>query len=79
MYDGMDIRTESDCVLAREFTNPCELIGKLFNQVISGFDGLGCCVGCSRLDCCCCGSRYRAWRFGVRLDNCDGTAHLYNC
>ena len=44
--------------LIRESANPCESIWKLLNQVISGLDGLGC---------CCCGSRCRAWRFGVRL------------
>ena len=79
MYDGMAIRMESDCVLAGESTNPCKPIRKCFNQVISGFAGLDCCVGCNRLDHCCCGSGGRAWRFAVRLDNCDCTVHLYNC
>ena len=32
-------------------------------QVISGSDGLGCWVDCSRLICCCCGSRSRMWGF----------------
>ena len=49
MYDGMNIMMESDCVLTRESTNLCKLIEKLFNQVISGFDGLGCCVGLAGL------------------------------
>ena len=40
MYDGMDIVAKLDCKLTRESTNPCEPIRKLFNQVISGFDGL---------------------------------------
>ena len=42
---------QSDCVFARESTNSCEPIWKL-HQVISGSDGLGCCMGCSRLDHC---------------------------
>ena len=79
MYDGMDIRMESDCVPTRESANPCEMIWVLLNQVISGFDGLGCGRGCSRLDCCCYGNRCRAWRFCVGLHNCDGTIHLDNC
>ena len=48
MYHQMNIMTESDCVLTRKSTNSCEPIWKLFHQVISGSDGLGC---------CCCGSR----------------------
>ena len=42
---------------------PVNSIWKLFNQVISGFDGLGCCRGCSRLDCCCCGE----WGHGLEV------------
>ena len=40
MHDGMNIRMESDCVLTRKSTNPCESIWDLLNQVISGLMGL---------------------------------------
>ena len=76
---GMNIMTELDCIFARESTNSCELIWKLLHQVISGSDGLGCCMGCSRLGHCCCGSRCRAWSFCAGLDDCDGTIYLHNC
>ena len=55
MYHEMNIMSELDLVVTRESTNSCELIWELLYQVISGPDGLGCCVDCSRLDLCCCG------------------------
>ena len=41
---------------------PVNWSGNSFINVISGPDGLGCCLNCSRLGCgCCCGSRCRTW------------------
>ena len=62
MYHGMDIMLESDLVFARESVNSHESIWELLYQVISGPDGLGCCMDCSRPgSCCCCRSRCRTF------------------
>ena len=43
--------TELDLVFAGESANALEPIWKLIYQVISGPDGLGCFMDCSRLGC----------------------------
>ena len=79
MYHGMDVVIELHLVFTRESANAHELIQELLYQVISGPDGLGCCRNCSRLICCCCGSRCRMWEFGATLHDCDGTIHFHDC
>ena len=80
MYYRMNIRLELDLVFTREPTNSRESIWELLYQFISGPDGLGCCMDCSRPGyCCCCGSRCRTWGFCAGLHDCDDTIHLHDC